>query len=185
MWYQAALRGVGRVQLTQQQLPPFLLKQCEKVNIVVSHELSTSSILHNHPSYWKVPKGNIKKRYLRKYPLVHTSKDGAVTVEGVSDKQNPLPIAVWKDPGKVERFRPGEHGSGDLGNVESLVPESLLHKSRPRLEFESSKELLESPEDVKRVSFNPTIAHSRGLHNQDNIPSPFRVFLNKIFSLNL
>ena len=41
--------------------------------------------------------GHLKKRYLKRNPIIVAQKDGTVKIEGVSDKQFPLP-AVWKAP---------------------------------------------------------------------------------------
>jgi len=145
-----AFRGLGRTQPQKQLRQPFILKQLEQVNKVVSCELSISSVNYMDPQDFQLPKGSIKKRYMKKFPLIRTAEDGTTTVEGVSNKQIPCPVP-WREPQQVERFMPGEHGSGDLGNVQSLVDESHLEKSQPRLDYESSKELLKSPVEVKRV----------------------------------
>ena len=113
-------------------------------------KLSVSSLKYMHPDDFRPPKGSIKKRYLKKYPLIRTAEDGTVTVEGVSNKAIPCPVP-WFDPGKVDRFKPGEHASGDLGDVRSLVDEKHLDPSQPKVDYEISEKLLESSPEVKRV----------------------------------
>ena len=114
------------------------------------HDFSVSSLNNNHPNTFRPERGAIKKKYLRKYPLIRTQADGTVTVEGVSNKALPCPV-TWIGPDKLERFRPGEYTSGDLGDVKSLVDEKHIHPSQPKVEFQISEQILNAPPEVKRV----------------------------------
>ena len=105
-----------------------------------------------HPDDFQLPKGSIKKGYLKKFPLIRTAEDGTVTVVGVSNKQIPCPVP-WREPAKIERWMPGEHGSGDMDDLASLVTNKNVDISQPRLEYEASKELLECSPELKRVRF--------------------------------
>ena len=127
-----------------------LLSACGNTNKLVSCSFSTSDVIYYNPETFKLPKGSLKKKYLRKFPLIKKDHDGNYSVEGVSNKQIACPVN-WHEPTKIERFRPGEDSSGDLGNLNSLVHESTLIKSNPRLEYQYSNELMELPSDVKQV----------------------------------
>ena len=144
MFCQAAFRGIRKPTLHSALSEYF--KGIEQQTC----KFSVSSLKHMHPDDYQPPKGNIKKRYLKKYPLIRTAEDGTVTVEGVSNKAIPCPVP-WFDPGKVDRFKPGEHASGDLGDVRSLVDEKHLDPTQPKVEYEISGELVDSSPEVKRV----------------------------------
>ena len=140
--------------------PPRLIESRLPKHLEQGHSnngaFSTSQADHVDPAgfdgYFRrvVPKSSIKKRYLRKFPLVRTAEDGTITVEGVSNKQMPCPVP-WRQPPQVERWTPGEHSSGDMGDLMSLSQNGPLDISQPRLEYEKSKEYIEAPAEVKRV----------------------------------
>ena len=96
-------------------------------------------------------KGSVKKRYLRKYPLIKTLKDGTVEVEGVSNKYHPCPVN-WVEPTKVQRWMPGEYSSGDMGDLVSLTKEGSVDYSQPRIEYRKNAALQDAPPELKRVS---------------------------------
>ena len=153
MFPQVAYRTIGKSisPLLQQ---PAILSHFEQLNVLHCCEFSGTSVNKLKKKFhgeFEPQKGAIKKRYLRKFPLIRTAEDGTVTVEGVSNKQIPCPVP-WREPKQVERFRPGEDASGDLADVRSLVDEKYLAPSEPKVEYEPSIELLESPPEVKRVS---------------------------------
>ena len=134
-------------------LQPVMIKHLgPNKNPVSCCKFSVSVIRLEEPfrGEFKPQKGAIKKRYLRKFPLIRTAEDGTTTVEGVSNKQIPCPVP-WKEPNKIDRFRPGENASGDLGDVRSLVNEKILNLTEPKVEYELSEDLLESSPEVKRV----------------------------------
>ena len=128
--------------------PPLL----EQFNVFKQQKgnFSVSLMKYNHPDEFRVQRGAIKKKYLRRYPLIRTQEDGTVTVEGVSNKALPCPV-TWLHPGEAERFRPGENASGDLGNVRSLVDEKYISPSQPKVEYQISKYLMDATPEVKRV----------------------------------
>jgi len=139
---------------TQTCLHSALLEQSNR-NEPQNCQFSISSQKYRHPDDWQPQKGHIKKSYLRKYPLVRTQKDGTVTVEGVSNKAIPCPVP-WYDPRPAvkigsERFRPGEHNSGDLSDVVSMVDADKIDPSQPKVDYEISEELLKASPEVKRV----------------------------------
>ena len=137
-----------------------LRKPCSTVNPPLLEQLnlfklqkgnfSVSLLKYNHPDEFRPQRGAIKKKYLRRYPLIRTQEDGTVTVEGVSNKALPCPV-TWLHPGEAERFRPGENASGDLGNVRSLVDEKYISPSQPKVEYQISKYLMDATPEVKRV----------------------------------
>ena len=146
MWLHKALDII-----VKPQNPHYVLfGVCRNTNKLVSCSFSTSDVIYYNPETFKLPKGSLKKKYLRKFPLIKKDQDGNYSVEGVSNKQIPCPVN-WHEPKKIERFRPGEDSSGDLGNLNSLVDESTLIKSNPRLEFQYNMELIENPPEVKKV----------------------------------
>ena len=151
--------------------PPRLIESRLPKHLEQGHSnngaFSTSQADHVDPAgfdgYFRrvVPKSSIKKRYLRKFPLVRTAEDGTITVEGVSNKQMPCPVP-WRQPPQVERWTPGEHSSGDMGDLMSLSQNGPLDISQPRLEYEKSKEYIEAPAEVKRVSLRRKDNVSKG-----------------------
>jgi hypothetical protein len=143
---QVAYRTIGMT-LLPIPLQPVMFKHLKQINRLSCYKFSVS-VINNFE--FMPAKGSIKKRYLKKFPLIRTAEDGTTTVEGVSNKQIPCPVP-WKEPKSIERFRPGEHASGDLGDVRSLINEKSLELSEPKVEYELSEDLLESPPEVKRV----------------------------------
>merc|ERR1719369_263054 len=88
--------------------------------------------------------GTLKRKYLKRAPIVTTKESGEVIVEGVSNKQYPQ-VAPWKTPEYMFRGNPGEDGSGDL----EIYPEPDL--KRPMLEFVGHKAYENASPEVKRV----------------------------------
>lgn len=88
--------------------------------------------------------GRLKKKYLSKSPIIVTNPNGSVTIEGVSEKQHPLP-APWRQPEYLFRGNPGPDGSGDM----SILP--VPDPKRPQLQFAGLKAYEEASPEVKRV----------------------------------
>ena len=146
MWLHKALEIIVKPQNPQY----VLFGVCGNTNKLASCSFSTSDVIYYNPETFKLPKGSLKKKYLKKFPLIKKDSDGNYSVEGVSNKQIACPVN-WHEPTKIERFRPGEGSSGDLGNLNSLVNESTLKKTNPRLEYQYNNELIENPPEVKKV----------------------------------
>ena len=47
--------------------------------------------------------GSLRTKYLRKAPIIRVDTDGTYHVEGVSNKQTPIPV-LWREPTKSKWF---------------------------------------------------------------------------------
>jgi len=99
----------------------------------------------------KVKKGKsrLKQKYLRKFPPIRKDKEGNVQVDGISNKQHPVPIE-WKEPEEISKLSRHEDGSGDMGSLLDLVGGSV-DMSLPRIELEGCELLKHAPDEVKTI----------------------------------
>ena len=89
--------------------------------------------------------GKLKHKYLQKNPIITNKEDGSVSIEGVSEKQYPLPVP-WTNPEYIFVGNPGENASGDM----DIHPRDL-DLNRPLLQCTGLKAFEEAPAEVKRI----------------------------------
>lgn len=118
-----------------------MFHQSWKLGLVVAKD-----VVHISKATMAFRMGRLKTQYLRRSPIIRVHPDdGTVNVEGVSNKQYPLPVP-WLAPKPISRVNPGPKGSGDLRGL----PEVDMTRLQPGL-ASSCKALQNASDEVKRI----------------------------------